>query len=367
LFINNSVIPDNLKKYPPEVLLEGILSRERQQVVHANAWPHPLERLTSCRPAAATTQVPTRPVKLGSAFSMANAVHVAAVDLQAFKSPTVTIYTDLFLMAKHRHLTGAIRLWSIARSLDHDGRGIVRLADLFKLVNGCQIHRSTFYSWLAQAREIGFVRDGQLGWICLLGLAKMARRLKVDRITRRIEISAELLTRPGWFGFVFASVHNSRPTSRRMLAILTGVPTRTQTRYDHQAGTHRKKSIYVTNLPANQIESVKEFSGESTAFIFYDKNTRLPVVAHRRPDARTPYGQPELCRRGWEINRVLSSANNRNYPIFGSRGPSVQKIFYQTAKQATRAAQRNGRLDLPLIDTFYPMRRTAAATFYLLA
>jgi len=276
----------------------------------------------------------------------------------------VNVYTDLALAAIHAKKSGALRLWCFARMLDQGGRGCILAAELYKTLQGLKVTHTTFYRWLAQAKAAQFITEGRPGVLYLAALAKVAGLLKVDRLTRKVEMPALKLTAKGWRAFVFAATHNGRPTSRQTLEALTGISQRTQARYDHLAKTKRKKSIYVTDRPASQLEAVKEHSTEATAFIVYDKKSRRRVVAHRRPDMRTPYGQPEAIRPKWEINlKLLSSAKIRNHS-FSIGATGTQMIFYRTLDQATHAAQRNGRLDLPQVDTFYPIKCTQAATFY---
>ena len=276
------------------------------------------------------------------------------------------VYTDLALAAIHRNMSGAFRVWTLARAIDQDQGGLGRIssADLFDQAKAAKVKRSTFYGWLAQAKANKWLQEGRSGELYLSGIVNIAKLLKVERLYTRLELPAAKLTGKGWRAFVFAATHNGRPTSRQTLKDITGISQRTQARYDHRAKTKRTKSIYVTDRPASDLQAVKEFSPEATAFVYYDKKTRTAWVAHRRPDIRTPYGKPEILRRRWKVNLKLTSAKIRNYSNFSNtRGNGLQMIFHRDQDQANRAARRNGKNDLK-IDAFYPIKRTSEAVIY---
>lgn len=276
------------------------------------------------------------------------------------------VYPELGLSSIRLHLSGAFRIWTLARSLDQVGRGSLLTSDLLEHSKGLHVKRATFYRWLAQARNAGIITEGKPGVLYLSGLARVSSILEVDRITRRVNMPPSKLAANGWRAYVFASIHNGKPTSRQTLKAITGISPRTQSRYDRVARTKRKKSILITDMPASHLQAVKEFSTEPTAFVYYDKKNKRRVVAHRRPDIRKAYGSPEPIRSKWEINlKLQSSADTCNYSILGLRGNGIQKIFFPTMKKATAAAIRNGKLDLPQVDTFYPTKRTASCVFYL--
>jgi hypothetical protein len=282
---------------------------------------------------------------------------------------SVRVFPDLGLASITQHQTGPYRAWTLARALDQDRSGKVSQTALAALGREMKVNRRTWYVWIKQARALGLLIDDKSGKVVfLLSLEKTAKILHVHFIHSSVEMPARKLTGKGWRAFVFASIHNGKPTSRQTLKKMTGIAPRTQARYDAVAKTRRKKNIYVTNRPAADLPGAIDYGREATNFIVYDTKSKLSKLAHRRPDSRHPYGHPVKIRSKWEINKRLCSANSGNHPLFsdGQRANNLNVIFHNTRKEAEKAARVNGRFNLRL-DSFYRSKQTAKANFYSLA
>ena len=275
----------------------------------------------------------------------------------------IRVYSELGLASIRLHKTGAFRVWSMARQLDPGGQGWIEIDDLNTLRDACKVKPRTWFYWLAQARAEGWLMDGRPGVIRMQSLVKTAQDLEVEKINRRVDIPAKKLTGKSWRAYVFASIHNGKPTSRQTLKKLTGVSCRTQARYDKVVKTKRKKNIFVTDQPASLLRAAIEYGSEATNFTYYDKETKQNNLAHRRPDSRKAYGKPDILRDRWEKNKILYSANTCNYSFFGLRDNGMIVLFHDKMKAAEQTARKNGKKDI-VVDAFYRVNRSVKACFY---
>ena len=267
---------------------------------------------------------------------------------------SIRVYPDLALASIRLHVTGAFRAWTLAKHLDTDGRGWIERVKLDALAAEMGVKKRTWQYWVEQAYKTGYFMPSHSGGIRLLSLAKVATLLGVERIHRRTKAleKGDAFTGQLWRASVFASTHNGKPTSRKTLRELTGISQRTQARYDKRVKTKRTINIYITDKPASDLPGAIEYGGEATNFAYKGK------VAHRRPDSRAAYGEPETVSKRWRINELLS-ANLGIIPnsLATQRDNSLRVIFIQDQKKAEKAARRNGAKDV-LGDVFYQAAST---------
>jgi len=206
------------------------------------------------------------------------------------------------------------------------------------------------------------VRNLRAGRTLRLASALTARILlspvKIDpRTDRRVEVKASALFEPGWKSVLWAAYcaayHNGQQVSARTLRDLTGIPTRTQDRY--QRFVRRTHNIGVTDAPAprfSDLRGVRE-NVHPLTFPFHDEQRRQRVCARPLPATRTvspSVAKPTKERRKHHrpfIDASRRSHNPRNY----------SRLFYKGKAQMAEAgrlmqAQARSYADPPEIFTF---------------
>jgi hypothetical protein len=240
---------------------------------------------------------------------------------------------ELFpLMGIHSQDTkhaGAWRLHVLAATLDHTaecdhangickgGSGKIERATLEAAAMALGVKRSTFYTWLADARAAGILR-GEGDWLGLASQEKLSQILLCNSIDKhKAIIPLKLLFKPGWKDVVWAAylkvnhhkhvgytadlqpVYKPQVISGRTLEALTGIPERTQRRLNKHVRSRRNIAITTQRGSYEQAAGMNEAAqanGERRRyFIFNDMKQTDPagvkdyrrVIAHTMPARRT--------------------------------------------------------------------------------
>lgn len=156
---------------------------------------------------------------------------------------------------------GAWRLSVLFATLDHTaecdhvmgickgGSGRIERATLEAAAVSLGVKRSTFYAWLADAREAGIL-NGRGEYLYIASQEKLSKIFLCNSIDEhKAIIPLKLLFRPGWKDIIFAAylkanhhtrigfneklqpVYKADVISARTIEGLTGIPARTQRRY----------------------------------------------------------------------------------------------------------------------------------------
>ena len=137
-----------------------------------------------------------------------------------------------------------------------------------------------------------------------------------------VDLSIDLLIRHNCLSYVWAaylSTFDDRPVSRTTLRISSGVPERTQVRYEDGLRILKYQNFAVSKWPAENIAGIQEFFIPSR-FCVVDPNSGEKVVAWRIPDYRVVKEagiQPRRAGSNRRVNRELKKSSGKCRP--GSR------------------------------------------------
>jgi hypothetical protein len=174
---------------------------------------------------------------------------------------------------------GAWRLHVLGATLDHTaecdhpqgickgGSGKIERAQLQAAAETLGVKRSTFYNWLADARQAGIL-NGMGEYLYLASQAKLSQILLCNSIDEhKAIVSIKQLFKPGWKALVWAAylkanhhkrigyterlepVHKGNVISAKTLEDLTGINPRTQRRYKKHIKT--RPNIGITDIPGD--------------------------------------------------------------------------------------------------------------------
>jgi len=237
------------------------------------------------------------------------------------------------------------------------------------------IDRRKFRRWLREAERIGLVRvaSHRSGPVLILtGIERAAEIIGCESLgPRPMELPAEDLLGAGWRANVWAaylaSLGDGKVTiSRSKLRELSGVPERSQARWEAEAGVIARANYAVSDRAAGGLEWERDFI-RSHAFAWRDPASGGRVIAWRLPDTRIASGQLRSCASGRtrKINRELRGAS-----FYKVRGRLRQlRIFRVSLRAAEDAARRICQPDqplalLPVREMYWPRFRARRATIW---
>jgi hypothetical protein len=249
------------------------------------------------------------------------------------RNPLLVKQADIWpLMGIHAQDTkhaGAWRLHVLASMLDHNegcdhvlgickgGSGKVLRRDLEAAALALGVKRSTFYYWLADARQAGILK-GEGDYLGLASQAKLSIIFQCNSIDKqKAIIPLKLLFKPGWKALVYQAykkanhhrvigytktlkpITRGRMRSARTLEDLTGISPRQQRRYN--AGTRCQGNIAITTVSgswerAAEMNAAARDQGKARHyFTFNDSKQKDPtglkdyrrVIAHTLPMRQT--------------------------------------------------------------------------------
>lgn len=146
---------------------------------------------------------------------------------------------------KRRQAT-PLALWHMLRTLDESGKGWIE-RDLAREYSLTIWSRDKFYRALREAKKLGIVHDGWWGNRKVIRMASLLRTAQSMKVThlgyRAVFIDLEDLRTAATFKrAMFSAFHTGRsrkprsPISRKTITDITGLPRRTQRRYEKESG-----------------------------------------------------------------------------------------------------------------------------------
>lgn len=247
---------------------------------------------------------------------------------------------------------GAWRVWQLGKVIDKSGSGVVYQNDLYQAAHKLGVHPRSLARWVSDGLRRKWItkitrRDGRTAYQ-LLGAARIAESLGIDRVTSRAVIDLRRLYQDGWKAYVWAAFLTcfDGPVSRETLLELTGVPVRTQSSYESQLGIQHTHNLAVSTRPGDHAEGLQEAHESAFQFVDY-KRGRKTFAAWRLPDTRhVPiFVSSHASSRGRvrKINHYLSGTSLSS--MRRASGEDVVRLFYddyKKAEQTTRKLTRQG-------------------------
>jgi len=229
----------------------------------------------------------------------------------------------------------AFRVWTVAKSLDPEGTGIVSITALRARLRRIGRADSTISKMISQAVARKWISriEWKPGYLSLRSPGKVARSMGCSYVGRRVEMNERLLFSPGWKANVWAGVESlfdGRQISVKKLHELTGINPRSQARYRRLAKVRTKPNYAKSKLSADHVPGLKQ-TGRAA----------LPMGANagwRLPDTRYAPAFVQSCAKG------RSRKNNQEavgiLSIEGRETRKVTRLFYDTLKAANKSATR---------------------------
>lgn len=261
-------------------------------------------------------------------------------------SPTekpLKIYPNLGLAAIKLKVSGAYRLWILARALD-DGTGNVSKEMLFRVFKSLGKSLKTFKRWCNQAVETGLLREGGKHWY-YASLENASRNLESSP-KRAVLIPFDRFFNIGWKAFVWgawveANVPNTKPRTRKTLEVMSGVPQSTQRAYERVCGVSKRQNFAVWDkapgIAQDWVDNFKEHGEHPGAFVFHGKKGAKKRVAWPLGNTyQTPF---ERCKRG-QVRKVRTVLRWSILLQKSRRASDFTKLFYEKFRHATDASNR---------------------------
>jgi hypothetical protein len=175
------------------------------------------------------------------------------------------------LGAIENKLTGAYRIWQLARYIDrHDGSGRVSSGDLRGLLDDLEVHKRTQRRWIAEAVRVGVVIEDKNDGYRYISAGKAGARLGARNIDRAVVLPGGPgeLTGKGWRSNVWAAFlggHNGgnpNPKSQETYETITGVSPRVQRNYNAQIDGIKQRSNWACfGSSGGRLEAVRSDLG----------------------------------------------------------------------------------------------------------
>lgn len=265
----------------------------------------------------------------------------------------VKLWPALLLYPVKCKVTGAARLWTLARTLDPSGSGWVGKAELYGYLSALGVSVRNRQRWLRDAVELGIIHradlQGNRRVFYLAGLAAVADKVGCSNVgTRPVSIAARSLASKGWQRFTWAgylTTFKRKQISRLTLEKLSGVSPRTQLNYDRTLAS--KKRNYAIGGPADHLTGMKENTPHRAAFIHQPSHKiwwRLPDIRTVAPDVAEPLQKG----RAKKVNAILRLSHCGAAFLDGA-----DRLFFDGQKDADQAAKRYGRADNPDVREVY--------------
>lgn len=163
---------------------------------------------------------------------------------------------------------------------------------------------------------------------------------------QRSTVSLAVLFGEGWQSFAFTtwqavtSQNGTRLTSQKKQAQKTGVSPQMQRKYNKTRGVESRSNYAVSNIAANHLDGIKEFSTRAAPFKFKNHKTNQWYLGFRIPSTRVVRAFPNAVN-AIGIDGVLRSTN-----LNASRKGSTlflhgSEVSFTKAKKRAGARQRD--------------------------
>lgn len=186
---------------------------------------------------------------------------------------TLRIHPQTIIAAKRKNLGGAIRLFTIAKNVN--SYGWLPLAELKAAAYSVGVSKSSYYNWLQDAYEAGFMRyvcdNHKRELVFLSSYAEVYTILELDFLDKQaVTVPARDLFKPEWFSLVWESWNaanfNGKVISQDTKQKLSGIPASTQRRLDRKARIKRIRNYVITDAPADNVQLWREHSNRRGVF-----------------------------------------------------------------------------------------------------
>jgi hypothetical protein len=289
----------------------------------------------------------------------------------------IRIWPQVILSAAQQTLGGAIRIWTLAKALDHSsGSGVIDKSLLMRYLEWLDVPIASRYRWLRSATQTGILHPVRGGSRFLIrGIHRVGELINCEDIGYRCTISAKALTHTHWKSSVWDLVltqFKNRPVSRTTLFVVTGIPVRTQVELERYGLVHVQRNWCITNTHPRLITPYQEFTRPHA---FVARMNKHPHIVYQLPNnytvpklsgssdggnfrrktyaaasASVKSDNPETC---FSVVRFPES----NFQEGGARCEKIHRRYFDREKPFTRTLRRLGRLGIS--STLYQKTRTA--------
>lgn len=260
------------------------------------------------------------------------------------------------LHALRQKYSGAWRAWIMMRHLDVSGSGVVKDDEARAFAASLGIPARRWKRWMQEALSEEFLkkitrhRDGRVEIVYqLVGVGRIARPLGCTTVgSRPVDIPVDLLIVEDCIAYVWAAflatLPPDRPISRAAMRDITGIPERSQLRYEAECNIRVTPNYAVTTLPEEYLPGVQEFE-IGHAFILRDPDTGKRVVAWRLPNSYlvlTPGIRTRRRGSTSRINRELKHSLSANV----SRERDMVRAYHNSEASRKAAVSMMRRKDI---------------------
>lgn len=303
-------------------------------------------------PAASPPQAVAAPAVLPGLARAAAQVAELAPSGQHWK-----VYGGLAAAALAGGHAAALRAWHIVRAVDTQGEGRVTAAEARRAVRAW-LSKDDTRRGLVAAEAVGLLRqvrrrrDGEAVML-VAGLRAAAEALGADTVGAvPVPVPAGKARKlNAWKGALWKSVHagrgeNAGPISRATLEAVTGVPERTQRRYERRAGVRVTRNYAREELPAEpgavrDVLAEHRLAGRSAWVVRGRRGASILSTLPNSYEARAAgacRGQTRKVNRELARRRRAGAASCISAEGQHSRPPA--RVFCHGAQTAARAAKR---------------------------
>lgn len=258
--------------------------------------------------------------------------------MASHRQEQLKVYPLLGFVCIQAKAAGAWRVWTVAKSLDPDGSGVVENSALRRRLSRLGASERSIRRWIRKAERLEMLEPVYGADRYLMAAPhRVALAVGAEQVGNPAAMPARLLFLPGyraslWGAFVAAL--RGRPMSLARASNLTGVPKSTLSRWDNRIGTERERNLADSGLPGDYACGLRE-SGRETAFKGPNGNTWWRLPDTRRP----PDGYESLPRgRRRKIERKIRAALSKQGQ--GTEHDPIARLFYGATKAAERAVRR---------------------------
>lgn len=258
--------------------------------------------------------------------------------MSSLNAPDIKVYPDLALAALRGRRSRELRLWSVLRALDPQGRAYFTVSELQRRVARVDVKglspssvRRLLRSGEGIFWEIHERSDGQR-IVLLRGLENVCRSFGVTRLGRPVYVPRSLYRRLRTFrGGVLAAFLTQRmhegewtnPISQEVLAELAGRPVRTVRGWLRAVAS-------VVESRTNAYVARDEWTGDRVPDGYVDWVSGELVVLKRLPNSYRTDLAPAPKGMVRKVNQALS-------PAVDGAGNSTRRLFWQDPKAGLKA------------------------------
>lgn len=236
---------------------------------------------------------------------------------------------------KEAKAADAFRVWTVAKALDREGKGIVSVAALRARLRRIGRAESTISKMISQAIARGWVEkhEWKTGYLSLRSPGKIAASMGCYEIGNHVEMHERLLFTPGWKANVWAGVESlfdGKQISVKKLHEIAHILPRSQSNYRKLAKVRTKPNYAKSKLSADHVPGLKA-SGRAA----------LPMgdqAGWRLPDTRFAPSFVGQCAKGRSRKNNQEAMKTLCYEARGTR--KVTRLFYDNLKAASKSKAR---------------------------